>query len=148
MANVIRRGHVNNAGQPTTVTFVASEETAAAAEAAAEEAVAPVQEQLDQLEADIAEGTVGAAAVLSIAVDLPRGRRSGSVIVEPVDGFSELQVGAAVLVSLAPRQGAIESVMFAGEVINRRQMRLHWSAPGPVPSRVVVNYIVGNRQEE
>jgi hypothetical protein len=145
MANVIRRGHVNNAGQPTTLTVVTSDATAAAVEEAAAAAVAPVQEQLDELTEAIADGTVAGAALQSLTVELPRGRRSGSTVVEPEGGFSDTQIGAPVMVTIAPNQGAIESVLFAGEVLNSRQMRLHWSAPGPAPSRVIVNYIIGSR---
>jgi hypothetical protein len=146
MANVVRRGHVNNAGQPTTLTVVTSDATAAAIEAAAAEAVAPVQEQLDELTEAIADGTAtGTSALQTLTVALTRGRRSGSTIVEPEGGFSDTQIGAPVMVTMAPHQGAIDTVLFAGEILNSRQMRLHWSAPGPAPSRVVVNYIIGSR---
>lgn len=145
MPGVVRRGHSNNAGQPTTVTFVASDATAAAAAAAAEEAVAPVQEQLDELTAAIETGTIGSASLSSVDLILPRGRRSGHIDIEPEGGFTENQVGAPVMVTIAPNQGAIEAVLFAGEVLTTRKMRLHWSAPGPAPTRVVVNYIIGSR---
>lgn len=143
MANVVRRGHVNNAGQPTTLTVVTSEATAAAVEEAAAEAVAPVQEQVDAIAEAIASGAVVSAALLSAELRIARGRRSGHVDVEGT--FTENQIGAPVMVTLAPNQGAIESILFAGEVLNSRTLRLHWSAHGPAPTRVVVNYIIGSR---
>jgi hypothetical protein len=145
MAAVVRRGHVNNAGQPSTLTIVTSEATAAAVEEAAAAAVEPIQDQVDAITEAIASGSVVSAALASIELRLPRGRRSGHVDVEPEGGFTENQVGAPVMVTIAPNQGAIESVLFAGEVLNSRTLRLHWSAPGPAPTRIVVNYIIGSR---
>lgn len=143
MPNVVRRGHVNVADQSRLVIQIEpSEATAAAVDAAIAPAVDDLQTQLDELVVTV-EGI--STDVNRLEVNLPVGRRSGSLIVEPEGGFSDDQVGAPVLVTQAPRKGAIETVLFAAEVLNLRQMRLHWSAPGPAPSRVVVNYVIGSR---
>ena len=143
MPGVVRRGHVNVADQSRLVIQIEpSEATAAAVESAIEPAVTDLQAQLDELVVSV-EGLT--TDVNTLTVELPRGRRSGSLIVEPEGGFTDDQVGAPVLVTPAPNQGAIETVLFAAEVLNLRQMRLHWSAPGPAPSRVVVNYVIGSR---
>ncbi len=147
MAGGIRRGHVNSALSGSVFINVDASTLTTVVDEAVDEALDELQEQVDDLAGDVAALTAGSAEVKTVELDLPKGRRSGSLVVEPVGGFPELQVGAPVLVTLAPHQDAIESILFAAEVLNTRQMRVHWSAAGPVPSRVVVNYIVGTQED-
>jgi hypothetical protein len=128
----VRRGHVNTVDQQ---------------QAAVVDAVVDLNVDLDDVNAALAAlaSRQQQHRVGRLEFTLPVGRRGGQVL---VDGdFAADQVGQPVLVSLAPfdRRDEAEGVAltFVGEVVNRHQMRLHWSAAGPAPSRVAVHFLIG-----
>jgi len=149
MPSIVRRGKVNAADASTLrISIEAGAATAAAVEAAVTPAVEELQEQINELVVSVS----ATQTVNTFALDIPKGRRGGSFIIEPAGGFTEAQVGAPVLVGLAPgaRPDELEgaAITFAAEVLNTRQMRLHWSAANPAPRRVSIHYIIGSRAEE
>ena len=149
MPAIVRRGKVNSVDANTLrISIEAGAATAAAVEAAVAPAVDDLQEQINELVVSV----TSTQTVNTVELDLPKGRRGGSVLIEPAGGFTEAQVGAPVMVGLAPGERPDElegaAITFAGEVLNQRQMRLHWSAANPVPRRVSINYIIGSRAEE
>jgi hypothetical protein len=80
--------------------------------------------------------------VLSAIVELPQGQTSGIAFFETV--FDQKQVGAPVIVTHQEPDGDI--VLFAGQVISTREMRLVWSCPGGAPALVKVSYILGTAE--
>lgn len=146
MPAIVRRGKVNAADASTLrISLEAGPATAAAVEAAVTPVVEELQDQIDELVVQVTtQQTIG-----TLELDLPKQRRGGSILVEPVGGFTEAQVGAPVLIGLSPgaRPDELEgaTMTFAAEVLNVRQMRVRWSAANPAPGRVSVNYIIGVR---
>jgi hypothetical protein len=104
---------------------------AAAATAAAE--VAAVERRRVGLALETAE------------IELPAGRRSGSLMVEGT--FTAEEVGAPVLVTQAPPDRFDEAefglVLFVAQVVTTKAMRIAWSASSSVPRRVKLLYIIG-----
>lgn len=89
------------------------------------------------------------AEIRTAELELPAGRRGGTVLVEPPGGFSAAHIGAPVLVVQAPgssmRNAEAGLVLFVGEVINARQLRIGWFSSEPAPRVVSIHYIIGSR---
>jgi len=104
-----------------------------------------VDEALDEALRSLVSGVVR-----SVEVELRPGYRGGHVDVVGV--FSNDQVGAPVIVTQAPPSspdGAeFAIVLFVGQVIDARTLRLHWHCTAGAPRRVTVNYIIGTSRRE
>ena len=144
MAEVVRRGHVNPNGLGSSIRVDAS-----LAQTAVNQVVTPQVENLQEQLNLLADILAAQRDVRHMEIDLRRGRRGGSLLVEPSGGFTEDQVGGPVLMTLAPTaqpdeaEGAV--VTFTARVLNERQMRVWWSSAAPAPRRVNVNYMVSVR---
>lgn len=89
------------------------------------------------------------AELRTAQLELAVGRRGGTVVLEPAGGFTAEQIGAPVLVVQAPgrsiREAELGLVLFVGEVINARQLRIGWFSSEPAPRVVSIHYIIGSR---
>ena len=95
------------------------------------------------LEAKVAQGLP--PAIARVELELGRPRRGGYVVFEPEGGFTTAQIGAPVLVQLRPRgDGAQGLLTFASaEVVDRRRMRIDWSASSALGGAVTVHFAIG-----
>lgn len=88
--------------------------------------------------------TTDVALIGTTYIDLGRGRRGGSFIVE--GSFVPSQIGAPVLTQLFPLRGdEAEGVLTCARaiVLDQRRMRVHWSASSPLAGKVVVHFAIG-----
>lgn len=100
----------------------------------------PLETRIETLERVVAGFTAG--QVQSIDVELAR-LLAGSVDVEGV--FLEAQVGAPVLIAQSRPLDDLEGlVLFAGEVIDVRTLRIVWQAASLPPRKVRLSYIIGS----
>jgi hypothetical protein len=95
-------------------------------------------------EAALAARRATALELRTATIDLPAGRRSGSV---DVDGaFTSDQVGTRVIVTQGPPDRIEDAeagiVLFVGQVVSRTVMRVTWFAVSPAPRRVRILYLV------
>lgn len=108
------------------------------------QAVAAVATEVEEQQAELER-----AEIRTARLELQPGRRGGTVLLEPAEGFSVAQIGAPVIVTQAPGSAIADAefglVLFVGEVLNARQMRIGWFAGSPAPRVVDVNYIIGLR---
>lgn len=120
---------------------------AALAGAVSQQLVEPLEARVEATEAAIAAVDIGEMTVAD--VELRRGAHGGVVIVEPAGGFRERAIGRPVIVQQAagdPPEGdeaEFGVVLFTGQLLNRRQLRLHWFSFWPAPTRVQVVYLIG-----
>lgn len=110
-------------------------------------AIATVATAVDQQQAALT--LLERAEVRTARLELQPGRRGGTVLLEPPGGLSAKQIGAPVIVTQAPGSAIADAefglVLFVGEVLNARQMRIGWFSSSPAPRVVDVNYIIGSR---
>lgn len=117
------------------------ESLTATAESAAEAAAAATAESLDD-EIDAALAQLGVVQTSEVDLD---GRSSGSAIVECP--FFEENIGAPVIVTqrpCTPDEDEFGIVLFVGEVLDQRHMRIRWYSPGGTPRKVNISFIVGS----
>jgi hypothetical protein len=73
--------------------------------------------------------------MFSTTLELSRGRRSGVSFIEPDGGFEEAQIGRPVQITQAPSPRFddldLEMVVFAGEVVDKKRLRVWWRTIGP-----------------
>lgn len=110
-------------------------------------AIATVATAVDAQQAALA--LLERAEVRTAQLELQPGRRGGTVLLEPPGALSATQIGAPVIVTQAPgssiRDAEFGLVLFVGEVINARQLRIGWFSTEPAPRVVSIHYIIGSR---
>lgn len=104
--------------------------------------VQPVLTRLIALEEAVAALERG--VVHEAVLELPAGRRSGIVYVEPPGGFVAEAIGAPVLVS---QRASLEDEYciagFTAEVLDERRMRVAFWCASPVPKQLSIVYLIG-----
>lgn len=108
--------------------------------------VTPITERVETLENLVDDLTAIARGVVQTALlTLDRGRRGGTTLYEPVEGFEEEAVGKPVLMTQASTDDRDEGgiVLFTAEVINVRQLRVRWFSAFKAPQTVQVVYLIG-----
>jgi hypothetical protein len=105
--------------------------------------VQPIVERIELLEAELDALSARSGPQLA-TIELPFGRRDGSVILEPAEGFADDAIGAPVIMSQASSRDGVR-LLVSGEVLNRRQMRVHFSCAGGAPRTAQVSYILGTQ---
>lgn len=104
--------------------------------------VQPIETRLLALEEAVASLERG--VVHSAILELPVGRRSGVVYVEPPEGFVEEAIGQPVLVSQrASSEDELCIATFTAEVLDSRRMRVAFSSATAVPKRLSIVYVIG-----
>lgn len=116
------------------------------AETIIEEFIAPITERVDIIEAQLgALGNIERGVVYEIDVPLKRGHRGGTAIVELPTETVEDAIGRPVLANQAPRGDSDEGgiVLFTGDVLDQRHLRLRWFCAFPAPPALKVVYLIG-----
>lgn len=111
-----------------------------------EEFIAPIEERVDLIETQLGIiGELERGVVYEIDVPLKRGMRGGTSIVELPTPTVEDAIGRPVLANQAPRGDSDEGgiVMFTGDVLDRRHLRLRWFCAFPAPPALKVVYLIG-----
>lgn len=111
-----------------------------------DEFIAPLSERVTVIENELgALGELTRGVVYELDVPLKRGQRGGTSIVELPTETVEDAIGRPVLVNQAPRGDSDEGgiVLFTGDVIDRRHLRLRWFCAFPAPASAKVVYLIG-----
>lgn len=106
------------------------------------EFVTPLEVRIEQLEAAVAGLSSGVLHTATVAL---RRRRSGTLMLEGT--FAEEEIGAPVLVTQAAPARIDEAefglVLFVGQVVSRRKLRLAWFSLASAPAQAKIVYIIG-----
>lgn len=107
-----------------------------------------------------AQGPIGNVVIGQCRAFLsPKPRRGGKFYVEPTGGFTNKQVGAPVVITMAPSdrdydgspasgeslddEAEFDHVLAVARVLDRRRMRVTWFSPRPVKGTFQFNYVIG-----
>lgn len=109
------------------------------------EFIAPLSERVTILENELPAAAVQIGDMQTADVELNPNVQGGTVYIEPEGGFDETTIGRPVQVTQAPMGDEDEGgiVLFTGEVINDRQMRVRWFCAAAAPARSRVVYLIG-----
>lgn len=107
-----------------------------------------------------AQGPIGNVVIgMCRAFLAPIPRRGGKFFVEPTGGFTQKQIGAPVVITMAPGdkdydgspvggepvddEAEFDHVLAVARVLDKRRMRVTWFSPRPVKGTFQFNYVIG-----